>query len=63
MSSKEVTQIMRQLKAKGFQVKITKKSHVCVKTPQGPVYCASTPSDKRAIKNIVAMLKRKGVKL
>lgn len=61
MSSKEIRQIVRRLKRKGFKVKMTKKSHVCVTTPQGPVFCASTPSDKRAMQNIVAMLKRKGV--
>lgn len=62
VSNKEVKRLVKRLQAKGFQV--TKRSaHICVKTPQGPVFCSSTPSDHRAIKNIVTMLKRKGVAL
>lgn len=57
----EVARIVKRLQAKGYKVRKTKKSHICVTTPQGPVICSSTPSDKRAIKNIVTMLRRKGV--
>lgn len=63
MANKEIKQIVKKLKAKGFFVKRTKGDHLCVATPKGPVFCASTPSDRRAVANILAMLKRKGVKL
>jgi predicted RNA binding protein YcfA (HicA-like mRNA interferase family) len=64
MSTKtDVKRILKRLQAKGFKVKRTKSSHVCVTTPQGPVFCSSTPSDHRAIQNILSMLKRKGVDL
>jgi hypothetical protein len=61
MSSKEVVQIVRNLQKKGYKVRKTKRGHLCVNTPKGPVFCSSTPSDQRAMKNFVAMLKRKGV--
>jgi biotin operon repressor len=63
MSNKDFTKLVRALQQQGVRVKKTKKSHICVITPKGPVYCASTPSDGRAIKNAIAMLKRKGIKI
>lgn len=62
-NKKDFQKLVRALQQQGVRVKRTQKSHICVITPKGPVYCASTPSDGRAIKNAIAMLKRKGVKL
>lgn len=61
MSKKDVSQVFKRLRGKGHKIKQTKSGHWCVTTPNGPVFCSSTPSDKRALKNIVAMLRRKGV--
>jgi hypothetical protein len=63
VANKEIRQVVRNLKRRGILVKPTKKAHFCVVTPAGPVFCSSTPSDIRAIRNLVSMLKRKGVKL
>lgn len=67
MPNKEVRTVLRKLKAKGYKpkpkIKGSRRRHFCIVTPGGPVFCSSTPSDVRAIKNLVAMLKRKGVKL
>jgi GH35 family endo-1,4-beta-xylanase len=63
MANKEVRKLVKRLKAKGVKVKNTKKSHICVMTPGGMVYCSSTPSDNKAVRNMVAMLRRKGVAL
>jgi hypothetical protein len=60
---REVKKVLKQVRAKKHKVKPTKASHFCIVTPGGPVFCSSTPSDVRAMKNLVAMLKRKGVKL
>jgi len=60
---KDVARIIKRLKSQGYKVRQTKKSHICVTTPQGPVICSSTPSDKRAIQNMVTMFRRKGVKV
>lgn len=60
---REVKKVLKRVKAKKHVVKNTRASHFCIVTPGGPVFCSSTPSDVRAIKNLVAMLKRKGVKL
>jgi hypothetical protein len=63
MANKEFKNLVRSLQQQGVRVKRTQKSHICVITPKGPVFCASTPSDNRALKNAIAMLKRKGVKI
>jgi hypothetical protein len=62
-SKKDVKRVLRHLKQKRYRVKPTRAAHVCVFTPGGPVFCSSTPSDMRGIKNFLAMLKRKGVKI
>jgi len=62
-NKQDFQRLVKALQQQGVRVKRTKKSHICVITPKGPVYCASTPSDGRAIKNALAMLRRKGVKL
>lgn len=63
---KDIKRVVKRLKKKKVTIKTkTKKkaAHICVMAPGGPVFCSSTPSDVRAIKNLVSMLKRKGVKL
>lgn len=60
---REVKKVLKQVRAKRYKVKPTRASHFCIVTPGGPVFCSSTPSDVRAIRNLVSMLKRKGVKL
>lgn len=60
--NRELQRALRSLQQQGVAVKKTKKNHICVITPKGPVYCASTPSDHRAVKNALAMLRRKGIK-
>lgn len=60
---REIKSLLKRVKAKKHVVKPTRASHICILAPGGPVFCSSTPSDIRAIKNLVSMLKRKGVKL
>lgn len=61
---RDIKKVLKRVKAtKKYKVKPTKASHICIMAPGGPVFCSSTPSDVRAIKNLVSMLKRKGVKL
>jgi hypothetical protein len=53
--------IFRVLQQAGFKVNPTKNGHVRIDAPQGPVFASSTPSDHRAVKNLVSMLRRKGI--
>ncbi len=58
----DVRRLMTALQ-RTYAVRKTNGGHWCVLAPQGPVFVASSPSDKRAWRNIVSQLKRKGVVL
>jgi hypothetical protein len=56
---------MRQLLTKaekaGCTVELRRAGHWKVTTPNGPVFCAASPSDSHALKNTKAELRRRGV--
>jgi predicted RNA binding protein YcfA (HicA-like mRNA interferase family) len=56
-----VNKMIRELKAEGFVVQITKGCHMKITHPEmdGPVFCATSPSCKRASANLRATIKRK----
>lgn len=61
---KQLKQILKEAKKQGWQVSYTKNGHMCLKSPTGgqPIYTASTPSDHRGLKNLVAHMRRQGFK-
>lgn len=60
-NSKELNKVIKEAKKQRWVVVKTKKNHIKWVNPQGEVvYSACTPSDFRAIKNILEDLKRRG---
>jgi len=59
--NKEIQEIVRDARHKGWHVSLTRKGYA-VENPDrgGPIYFHGTPSDNRAIKNLMADLRRKG---
>lgn len=55
--------MIRTAEKAGWTVVPTRNGHLKWVSPNGgtPVFSASTPSDKRAIKNHVALLRRSGL--
>lgn len=60
-SRRDVTELLRALHSLDIPCVKTKSQHWKAMTPQGPVFFASTPSDRRSILNTKAELRRKGV--
>ncbi|MEV5043418.1 type II toxin-antitoxin system HicA family toxin [Streptomyces griseoincarnatus] len=61
MNSKDVRQLIKKLRAQGFEATPTKGGHWLVK--KGNVRVTTlpgTPSDPRSLKNCIAALKRHG---
>lgn len=57
----DVDKLIRQLRAYGWHVDTTSRGHWKLTSPAGQVVIASgTPSDHRALKNLMAQLKRAG---
>jgi hypothetical protein len=64
VTSREMTMLLREVQKLGFEVKYRKCGHYKIMTPQGPVFCSSTPSDRRAaIHRIKSELRKHGVEL
>lgn len=61
MSASDMRQSRRELARSGFTVTKTSGGHWRFEHPQmdGPVFAADTPSDHRAVKNLLALVRRK----
>ena len=61
-AKKETKEIIREAEKQGWRVEPTKKGHIRFYAPDGVnvVHAAGTPSDPRAIANLVAQLRRYG---
>lgn len=64
-SNKDMRQLVRQMRAQGWEVSRTRSDHLRFTSPDGhsTVYAPSTPSDHRSIRNVVAKLRREGAQL
>jgi hypothetical protein len=59
--SKDLKQLMKTAKKQGWEIKVTGGGHLKWISPEsGFVFSALTPSDRRAIQNIVHQLKIRG---
>lgn len=56
-----MTKLLRELEREGYSATRTNGGHLKIRHSQmtGSVFCPSTPSDHRGMKNLVAILKRK----
>jgi predicted RNA binding protein YcfA (HicA-like mRNA interferase family) len=56
----EIKQLCRQLSRRGFVVRPTGGGHIRIEHAKldGPVFGPSTPSDRRAVKNLQAEIRR-----
>ena len=61
MTSREVGMLLAKAEKLGCEVVYRKCGHYKIMTPEGPVFCSSTPSDRRALHKIVSDLRRHGV--
>jgi predicted RNA binding protein YcfA (HicA-like mRNA interferase family) len=60
-SKKDIEQLKRKAEKQGWTVEVTNGGHRRWTSPQGEkVFSALTPSDHRAIKNIIKELARRG---
>jgi hypothetical protein len=62
MSASSVTrELRRKLQRDGFMTSVTPGGHLRIEHDgmRGPVFAARTPSDHRAVRNTLAMLRRK----
>ncbi len=62
-SAKDLAPIIRAARAQGIRVEKTRGGHIAFYTPKGVYFTASSPSDWRAVRNIIAHLRRRGVRL
>jgi predicted RNA binding protein YcfA (HicA-like mRNA interferase family) len=59
---KEFKQVIKVAESKGWVVCLTKGGHLKWASPSGQiVFSASTPSDGRAVKNLISELRRHGI--
>jgi predicted RNA binding protein YcfA (HicA-like mRNA interferase family) len=60
-TSSEMKDFRRELVKKGFVVSKTSGGHwrISHSNMEGPVFASDTPSDRRALKNLMTMLRRK----
>jgi hypothetical protein len=66
MASKEIKQLVRKLEQQGWRVELGGGGHYKAFPPdvtKPMVTFASTPSDHRALRNIISMLRRSGADL
>ena len=62
--SKRIRPVLKQARALDCTVERTNGGHVRITCPDGGViFTGMTPSDPRSVKNLTAMLRRKGVEL
>lgn len=60
---KELRKILRAAEKQGCAISITRNNHVKIDTRNGIVFCAKTPSDRRGLLNLRAILRQKGLDL
>jgi hypothetical protein len=53
--------LLRFFRETGVRYEKRHGGHICVYTPNGPVFIPSTPSDRRSLKNAVSILRRHGI--
>lgn len=60
-NNKDITKLIREAKKQQWVIIKTKSNHIKWKSPKGQtVFSSCTPSDPKAIQNILDDLKRKG---
>lgn len=61
MRNKDISELLRKLRRAGYEVVISRGGHYKLthSLMMGAVFTSLTPSDRRAIRNVEAMLKRK----
>lgn len=63
VSSKELRVLFSKATEQGWKIEFTKKSHFKMFAPDGQLmFCPSTPSDFRSLRNVLAEMKRHGYK-
>ena len=63
-SKRELSATLRAIRAQGWAIETTGGGHLkLIPRSGGPVFTGSTPSDCRAIKNLRALLRRRGARL
>lgn len=64
MAHKETTKLVKTLRQQGWRVDLLKGGHYRAYSPDGKgiVHIAGTPSDRRAMANTIAQLRRYGYK-
>ena len=61
--SKDLKKLMKNAEQQGWNIKLTGGGHLKWTAPNGAfVFSARTPSDQRAIQNIVSQLQTRGYK-
>ena len=61
MSRREMRQLLRRVEKQGFATENTNGGHLKITSPEGKsIFASSSPSDGRAIKNLIAQLRRVG---
>jgi predicted RNA binding protein YcfA (HicA-like mRNA interferase family) len=61
---KEMREVIRRAQRQGWTITQTGGDHLKWVSPSGSVvFCSSTPSDRRAMKNHTSMLRRHGFNL
>lgn len=63
VSPKDYAQLIGRAADDGCDVTYTRGGHVRIDTPSGPVFAASTASDRRGVLNVRAQLRQRGVAL
>lgn len=58
-ANKDMKRLVKRVEAAGGSYRLRKSGHACIVVPDGRKYfCSATPSDRRAIQNILSDLKR-----
>jgi len=61
---RHLRELARAATQQGWEIRHTRGNHICFESPKGePVFCACTPSDYRATKNLIAKLRRSGMEI
>lgn len=59
---KEYRPLVKKARKAGWVVELSGKNHLKFCPPKGsPVFTSNTPSDGRAIKNLVSLLRKRGL--
>ncbi len=58
MSAKHLQEVIRRAQVPVVAIRRTGGGHWRIETPGGPIFTSSTPGDRRATNNAIAMLRR-----